>query len=112
VARARPRRAAKARPRRAAGHGRGTAWRGQGMAEARGQDAVEARRPGRGQGAAKAPPRASRDALGREEGEEGKREGGGGSTIAATVHRITPRAKEVEERWKREGEEVAARETK
>jgi hypothetical protein len=38
---------------------------------------------------------------------EGKREGGGssprGSTIVATVHRITPRAKEVEERWERGG---------
>jgi hypothetical protein len=36
---------------------------------------------------------------------EGKREGGGssprGSTIAETVHRITPSAKEVEERWER-----------
>ena len=53
------------------------------MAEARGQDAVEARRPGRGQGAAKAPPRASRDALGREEGEEGERETEVGAHLGA-----------------------------
>jgi hypothetical protein len=33
----------------------------------------------------------------RERGESSPR----GSTIAATVHRITPRAKELEERWKR-----------
>jgi hypothetical protein len=48
----------------------------------------------------------------RERRRDGERRGGGGgstprvSTIATTVHRITPREKEVEER------EVAARETK
>jgi hypothetical protein len=50
-----------------------------------------ARAPGRGQ---------ERE----EKGEEGEREREVGAhlgawTIAATIHRITPRAKEVEERW-------------
>jgi hypothetical protein len=40
----------------------------------------------------------------------GEREGGGAHlgawTIAATAHRITPRAKEVEERWKKGGREI------
>jgi hypothetical protein len=60
-------------------------------------------RPGRGRGAAKGQQgRAGKEGGGRG---EGKREGGGssprGSMIAATVHRITPRAKVVEERWER-----------
>jgi hypothetical protein len=41
---------------------------------------------------------------GRGRGEEERERGGSsprGSTIVATVHQITPRAKEVEERWKR-----------
>jgi hypothetical protein len=46
-----------------------------------------------------------------EKGEEGKEREGGGAhlgawTIAATAHRITPRAKEVEERWERGGREI------
>jgi hypothetical protein len=74
------------------------------VAEARGQGVVGCGRGRGGQGA--------RARLGREEnGEEGgKREGGGGSpwgwTIAATIHRITPREKEVEDRWERGGREV------
>jgi hypothetical protein len=68
-------------------------------------------RPGRGR-AAKEGARPGRERGGREEeGEERGREGGSspwGSTIVATVHRITPRAKEVEERER----EIAAWETK
>jgi hypothetical protein len=52
------------------------------------------------------------------QGAAGKREGRGGGnrerdkgspwgwTIAATIHRITPRAKKVEKRWERGGREV------
>jgi hypothetical protein len=46
-------------------------------------------------------------AQGRGEGREGRERGGGGEAhlrirrSAATIYRITPRAKEVEERWKR-----------
>jgi hypothetical protein len=66
--------------------------------------ATEARLGRGGQGA--------RARLGREEkGEEGEREREVGAhlgawMIAAIVHRITPRAKEVEERWESGGREV------
>jgi hypothetical protein len=74
----------------------------------RAQSGIE--RQGRGRGERHATEegaggRGSRGAQGRkEEGEERGREGKSsprGSTIATTIHRITPRAKEVEERWKR-----------
>jgi hypothetical protein len=60
--------------------------------------------PGRGQG----PAGARREGRRRERGGE-ERQGGSSprsSTIAATAHRITPRAKEVEERWERGGREI------
>jgi hypothetical protein len=79
---------------------------GKGAAEDRGRRGWGRARPGRvthGQG---------EGTRGREEEGEERGRGGGssprGSTIATTVHRITHRAKEVEER----GDEVAELETK
>jgi hypothetical protein len=64
---------------------------------------------GRGQGHGG---QGARARMGREEkGEEGEREREVGAhlgawMIATTAHRITPRAKEVEERWESDGREV------
>jgi hypothetical protein len=77
-------------------------------ARARGRGTDEAARPrGVTRGAA-----GGRDWKERRRERRGKteREGGGAHlgawTIAATAHRITPRAKEVEERWERGGREI------
>jgi hypothetical protein len=78
------------------------ARRGHGGGRAGGA-AGEGRAGGRGGGRAGA---ARRARAGKREGEGGREERGGEAHLgirrpATTVHRITPRAREVEERWKR-----------